>query len=43
MKITFYESNDEMWDDLRRQMQRADALVTEEQKRYLATWESGTV
>ena len=34
MKITFYESHDEMWEDLQKQMQIADSRVTEEQKKY---------
>ena len=33
-KITFYNSDEEMWADLGRAMDEADARVTEEQKRY---------
>ena len=34
VKITFYDSDEEMWDDLGRAMDAADARVTEQQKRY---------
>jgi hypothetical protein len=34
MDITFYGSDEEMWEDLRRAMKEADSRVTEEQKRY---------
>jgi len=33
-KITFYDSDEEMWDDLGRAMDEADARVTDQQKRY---------
>ena len=34
VKITFYDSDEEMWDDLFRAMKSADDRVTEEQKKY---------
>lgn len=34
MDITFYASDEEMWEDLGRQMKAADARVTDGQKRY---------
>ena len=34
VKITFYDYDEEMWDDLPKAMKSADERVTEEQKKY---------
>ena len=34
VKTTFYDSDEEMWDDLSKAMKSADERVTEEQKKY---------
>ena len=34
VKITFYDSIEEMWDDLSRAMKIADERVSQEQKKY---------
>lgn len=36
VEITFYDSDEDMWEDLGRAMKAADARVTEEQKKYRA-------